>query len=251
MFRSLSYLGGNPGLNNVTWFLVCLFSAELLVNLFGLLKKQGALNLLIGLLFIVIGYFITKHISFISGFTKLELNFWYIHESLIAIGYFLIGNSIYPFLRHLEAKQKGFVILITLVIAAVFAGSQILIKNTAVVLMINSQHGDFVPFIIQSLSGSLTVIGMSKWIPPNRIMDFIGANTLILLGLNGLFFHFINRYVAQWTAIDDSGWFITLNGIGITLVSLLVCFPVILVLNKYFPQLFGKPFTEGPLLKSF
>jgi acyltransferase len=251
IYKGLYYIGGFPEYNIVTWFLICLFTAELILTLLGLLNNNlKVINLFTGLIFIISGYFITKHNLFVSGFTRVNLNFWYIHESLIAIGFYLTGNWIYPLIIKLESNKKWVMLLITLIISILFVMSQILIKNTDVVFMIISQHGDFFPFIIHSLLGALMVICIATLITPNKVMDYIGSNTIILLGLNGIFLQFVNSYIAKLTLFDNSWWFLTLNGILTTSISLLICYPIVLIINKYLPQLFGNPFKNGPLLKS-
>lgn len=83
-------------------------------------------------------------------------------------------------------------------------------------------------------------------------MIFIGQNTLILLGINGLFFHFTDENIATWIKsylLDRALVVIGACGL-VSLVSLVVCIPCILLLNKFIPQLVGRPSTKGQLLKN-
>lgn len=248
--KGISYLGGSPQLDFITWFLICLFTAELFAGLFNLVSNSRTVNLMSGLLFLVLGYYIIENISKISSFTGIGLNFWYVHESLIAIGFYLIGNWIYFVISKIETKLYWiFYVLIPITLFLIVL-SNFYMKNSSIVIMAISNHGDFIPFVINSLLGTILIISLGIIIPPNRIMNFIGSNTLILLGLNGAFYHFINLPVAKWTFVNNSWWFITLNCVLMTSLSLILCYPFIFLMNKYLPQLFGKPYKKGPLLNS-
>ena len=117
--------------------------------------------------------------------------------------------------------------------------------------MASSLHGDFLPFIINSFLGAVLIISIGVLIPANRLMNFIGSNTLIYLGLNGIFFNFVNPYLANRLFLNNSFSFITLNCTLVTLLSLALCYPLIVLINKYLPQLFGKPDSNGPIFKPF
>ena len=81
----------------------------------------------------------------------------------------------------------------------------------------------------------------------------MGQNTLILMCLNGIFYHYINPRVAKWVldTIPGTGINIFLVGFGMTIASLAVCIPLIYIFNKSVPQLVGKPKISGPLFKNF
>ena len=103
-------------------------------------------------------------------------------------------------------------------------------------------------FIISSFLGILGIISLSIILKSNKVFDFIGKNTLILIGLNGIFYAFINKYLGSLYPDNGIWWQITGYALVISILSLIVCYPVINVLNKYVPQLFGNPRQDGPLL---
>tara|TARA_B100000809_G_C15040234_1_gene495282 strand:- start:35 stop:1156 length:1122 start_codon:yes stop_codon:yes gene_type:complete len=244
--RGFSYLGGNPKLDFMTWFLVCLFTAELIAVLLGLLSNSKRANLIKGLFLVTLGYLVIENIS---TYSSLKLNFWYIHESIIALGFYLIGNWLFPILTKIKIEKRWLFFLLVPSALLLMKLSNTFIENDSVVIMAISKHGDFLPFVINSLLGIILIISLGMIIPPNKIMSFIGNNTLILLGLNGVFFHFINSFVANGTFNFDSWWIITINCILVSLISIAICYPIILFINKYLPQLFGKPYATGPILK--
>lgn len=248
--KGLFYLSGTPQLDFITWFVICLFTAEVLMLITGLPFKIKYFNIILGFLFLTVGYLITKNTYFFTPYPEIEMNFWYIHESIVAIGFILIGHGIFPLINTLTSKKdwKYYLALPFIIILIVL--SEIYLKNEQIVIMSVSQHGNFIPFVIHALLGSALIISLGIAIPSNNLIRFIGSNTLILLGLNGIFYHFLNGYVAKWTFIDHPVYILT-NCLLVSILSMALCYPVINIFNKYVPQLFGKPFVDGPILKAF
>ena len=92
---------------------------------------------------------------------------------------------------------------------------------------------------------------LAKSLQSRLNFNFIGLNTLILLGLNGLFLEVVNDPLAAALApyIPDTQLaMVTLCSL-FTAISLLVCVPAVLGLKKYVPQLVGLPKVEGPILR--
>jgi len=247
--KSFYYLGGDTQLNVITWFLVCLFTTEVLATLIGFKSANKSQNAFLGLFFIILGFFVTKYAPFLTPYTKLETNFWYIHESLVALGFYLLGNWLYYFISTLEFEKSKLLYFLIPATIALLELSNLIFNSQEVVIMSISKHGSLAPFLINSLAGTLLIIGIGRLFPPNKITAFLGANTLILLGLNGFFFHFVNRQVVKMTLFNKSAAYVTLNCLVVTILSLALCYPIVYLFNKYLPQLFGKPFTDGPLLK--
>jgi acyltransferase len=116
-----------------------------------------------------------------------------------------------------------------------------------------SAHGSFLWFPVTALAGSLFVLLLAKITPSQKTILLMGQNTLLLMCLNGIFYHYINFMVAKWVVDHLSDSFLTITGIGflMTLTSLALCIPLIYLFNRFVPQLVGKPKTSGPWLKNF
>jgi acyltransferase len=71
-----------------------------------------------------------------------------------------------------------------------------------------------------------------------------------LFCLNGVFYHFFNGPFAEWFMQNYTAtpFTVTLAGCLFTLVSLAACVPLVLLLERYVPQLVGRPAMRGPLL---
>mgnify|MGYP000527792150 CR=1 FL=1 len=76
---------------------------------------------------------------------------------------------------------------------------------------------------------------------------------LILMCLNSVFYHYINPGAAKWLLGYFSGSTLTVlaAGVIVTSGSLVLCLPAVYLLDRYLPQLVGKPKRNGPLLRRF
>lgn len=251
--KVLPYLKGQPNLNPITWFLVCLFMVEILATLILPKIKKPFWGFVTAGLFLGFGLYLTQDIDRAEILFGIYKNTWYIHEALVAFGFYALGYYSFSFLKTF-IEWKGIWRLILLII---FGGITILTYNSNtpfpefVVIMKESWHGNSAWFLITAISGSLTLLFLSTFIPHHKVLDFIGRNTLILMGMNGFFHLFINLHVATRIENLESIWVVTITSLVVSILSLLISVPVILFLNKYLPQLVGRPNQKGPWLPGF
>jgi acyltransferase len=107
-------------------------------------------------------------------------------------------------------------------------------------------------FPLTAIIGCALILFLAKMTPTQKTIAWLGQNTLILMCLNGIFYHYINPGLAKWVLSDLSGSAITVTAAGVivTVFSLVFCIPFVFVFNKFVPQLVGKPKLKGPLLKN-
>jgi acyltransferase len=248
--KVLPYLRGQPLLNEITWFLVCLFTTEAIAIFVLPRVKNGLTGLLTAGVFLWIGFYLTGDIQnaeFLLGISK---NTWYIHEALVAFGLYTLGYVSYESIKTvLSAKVSLRLFLLFLFLTITFYTYDMNTPyRTFFVVMKESWHGDPVLFLIAGISGSLFLLLLATFLPKNKWIDFIGKNTLILIGLNGLFHAFINLHFATKIKNIDSVYWITGASFGFSVLTILLSVPAIWILNKVLPQLVGKPYREGPIL---
>lgn len=247
---ALNYLSGNPFLNWMTWFLVCLFAAKLIASVVGV-KKSIVTNIVTGLVLVIAGFYILQNIKTVGRYVKIEKNFWFIHEGIIAAGFCFIGQALYQIGNKINPEKKYIFIVSAIVSLALLLLSFNFIQND-VIIMAGGLHTQLLPFILNAILGSVCIISLGVIIPETKLLNFYGANTLILLGINGWLFHFFNTKIAIHTAqYTQNTWAsITINCLLYTVVMLIISYPIMYVLNKYVPQLFGKPSADGPIIKA-
>tara|TARA_R110002049_G_scaffold285380_2_gene466220 strand:+ start:249 stop:1391 length:1143 start_codon:yes stop_codon:yes gene_type:complete len=246
----LSYGRGNPQLNIITWFLVCLFVAEIIIAAITTVFKKPAVLFCFGVVFLISGVIISNRIEQFSALTGISKNVWFIHTAIVAVGFYLLGFVIYPYINKLVKSGKWIFIPLMLIgfVGLFFTYNR---NNSFVgfnVNMITAQYGNLLWFVLSSFLGILGIISLSILLKTNKVFDFIGKNTLILIGLNGVFYAFINKHLGDLFPDYDSWWLITGYALVVSVLSLLVCYPIINMLNKYVPQLFGNAKKNGPLL---
>jgi len=224
---------GHPTYNGVTWFVICLFTAELYI--YFIYKYIPFNKLIIGALVLIVGVYLCDHIN------KLDLvnNPWYLYEGIVAAGILILGNYIFPYLQKLSAGISRPGRFALSVIAGILAWYPA-IQNNRIVAMIFSEHGIPELFLLSATFGTIAFISLASLIPVNRVLTFIGENTLVFLGLNGAFVEFMNAEVAEWIGPSEDFGFVMLISIVGTVVSMLLSYPFILLFNKYFPQFVGR-----------
>ena len=116
--------------------------------------------------------------------------------------------------------------------------------------MVLSIHGHPIWFLITALAGSFALIFLSQVTPENRVLLFLGENTLVLLGLNGFFRNIFNPMIVRSIPPEalNGHYRLILVCSLVTILSLIACVPGILLFNKFFPQVIGRPKEKGPIL---
>ena len=248
---------GQASLNVPTWFLVCLFTTELIHFYISRKITSQKGRLISVIVFYALGIIVTRKMSLVSHITGIAPNFWYIHESLIAYSFFLLGfilNQSKILEKIKQSPVKYFYLILTaIVLLATFNLNKGLYSRDGdftVVLMVSSMHGHPIWFLVTALAGSFALIFLSQVTPKNRILLFLGENTLVLLGLNGFFRNIFNPMIVKSLPPEafNGHYRLILVGSLVTIVSLIACVPGILFFNKFFPQVIGRPKEKGPVL---
>lgn len=246
--NTLPYLQGQPGLNATLWFLVCLFTTEIWAVLLLPKTKTVLQGILLSLFFMLLGHSIRLKTDILLIFPK---NFWYIHESFLAFGFYAMGYSVFRWLNKLVESNLAIRVTLIVILAWITAWSVKL--NTPydgfVMIMKNSEHGNLF-FFVSAFSGILMAVLLASLFPKIKLFDYIGKNTLILLGTNGLFISFFNSHIIDWLGHYQSTAWVTFDSFWISLLTIGLSIPIINALNKWVPQWVGQPQADGPILKA-
>jgi hypothetical protein len=242
--KSLLYVSGFPALNGVTWFLVCLFSLEIIL---GLVSRKVVLSLPTTVLISLV--------SFLVGFSILNplgLN-WFMGEALVVMVFYLAGYLLRSILAtRLELKWR--LLLLIIFVPALFLTYDL---NTGpfaaafpVVLLALLSHGSPWYFALTAFAGIFALLAFSSLLRFGRQpFHFISENLLIFLGLNGICFHFLNEYIVSNVArIADTGLAVFLLSTIYVLVIMLLFSPIVIAIRRWIPELVGYPWSEHSLL---
>lgn len=243
-----------------SWFILMIFSVEMIhYGAFRFLQSNSKI-LMGAAVFYVVGYWFNLKFDIFNPLKGRTIgwNYLFLHEAITMYAFYLLG----VYLRRKEFLMErvstniavpGLIVcfLILLFTFKLNNGPFNFNYFNSVVIMFSS-HGNFFWFPITAIAGSVCVLFLAKIMPPRKTIVWLGQNTLILMCLNGIFYHFINPRAATWVVDRLSGSAWTIFGVGCltTMVSLAFCIPLIYGFNKLVPQLVGKPRVKGPLIRN-
>jgi fucose 4-O-acetylase-like acetyltransferase len=245
------YLIGRPILDWATWFLVCLFVSELFAFLVLAYVRKPALQLVTGILAVIAGAaFGNDSNRPAEGLVYYIGEFWFFSEAIVALGFYLIGRALWPWLRSHMSSLPTAVLMASagfLVVLATFRLNTV--DGQPVVVMLAARtNGNVMWFLITALAGSLALLATGALLGRWKSLGLIGRNTIPLLGLNGLFFGQLNVLVVHHFATPATHLGVLVLGALVTCASLVICAPLVWTLQRLVPQLMGRPRQAGPLL---
>jgi acyltransferase len=248
------YLFGLPSLNLMTWFLVCLFTTEVIVVIFTHLVSVSdrRKTILYVVAFALAGYLVTRYGHIARKTMGVRMNVWYLNEAFIATSFYLLGYMLRDLLLAPRRWRKD--VTITVVTGCIFLFTWNLNRGPFMwlrgVVMMCSSHGNILYFFLTSLAGIFFVVHFFRLVPiANSITRFIGRNTLIYMGLNGFCYHFINQPIIQSLALQpQSGLGVFIYCAASSVAMMLILIPLVVTLNRYVPELVGRRWEGTSLL---
>ncbi len=217
--------------NGALWFLTCLFTTELL--LFFILKfiRSNKLRLAMFIFCGLIGYFLS-----IKNYPPLPLS---ANTSFIAIVFVGVGFlSKDFFIPRIMQISKNRCLLISLFI---FTVVYLLAPINGQIDMDYSKYQNPVIFTILALIGILACLLLASYINYNKILQFFGINSLIVMGLSELVKRAVIGLVSKFTNLPIL--FLRqslLYSLICVFIILLFFVPIIYMLNKYLYLFLGK-----------
>lgn len=215
------YYNGNPlPINKVIWFLMVLFWVEVLH--LTLNKKNKTIVF-------AISYFFWGGviISLLSNKYQFRLPFG-LDILPIAYAFFVMGNIVkHSFNVDVFNKKHfiiGFIVMFTLSILANYV-----LHNP--VDMMKLQYGNPLYFILQATIGIFMLFSLSLWLNRFSIIEYLGINSIIILGFHVLIKNMLNQLELFFTySLPPWGFFAIL---------ILLHIPVIYIVNKYLYYFIG------------
>ncbi|MBU1002870.1 MAG: acyltransferase family protein [Proteobacteria bacterium] len=241
---------GFPIFNIPLWFMACLVTVELLHRAWARLVAGNAGLFAVAAVCLLGGLWLNREVSFLMT----GRNFWFVNEAPVMAAFYLVGVLLRRREFLLGAVPRPRLVLGALVCAATvvltFDLNQGPFRIFDAVVIALGAHGNALLFTFTALAGSLALLFLARLSGAVRWMSFMGRNVLILFCLNGVFYHFVNGPFADWFVRTFGGgpWAVFGAGAALTVLSLAVCVPLVLLFNHFLPQLVGKPRQSGPLL---
>jgi len=216
--------------NRPLWFLTCLFVTD---NIFYLLQKISPNKIILAVLLFAIsivgylGYGLLSSRPPWSGDTALNAVAFY------GAGYLIMAPT--------KSLMETAVWKRVLAIIPVFSMSLFFHLLNGRINMAGNVYGNYFYYYPAAFFGIALCILISQWIGKNRVFEYLGRNSLIILC-----FHFFGSSVARGVVRAFAGIRPreTLNsvpwGIYYLLFSIIFILPIIFIINRYFPFILGK-----------
>jgi glycerol transport system permease protein len=251
---------GLPSFCIPSWFLLLIIGVELVhYGTFRFIKDANGKLLFAAIGFYLVGYgfnLLFDPFNPLKGRT-VGWNYFFIHEAITLYPFYLLG---------IVLNRKGLFhgkIPVRILLPCAAAGLLFVLftyrLNTGpftfhvypYVVILFSSHGHILLFPLTALAGCALVLCIASMTPARKTMVWLGQNTLVLMCLNGIFYHYVNPPTAQWVLENCPSSALGVLGVGtlMTVASLALCAPLVFLFNRWVPQLVGKPKARGLLLQ--
>ena len=243
---------GLPSFCIPSWFLLLIIGVELFhYTVFRFLKDANAKILAAAIVFYVAGYYLNLKLDLFNPLKGRTVgwNYFFIHEAIVLYAFYLLG--LYLRRRQVFANPISIKILLPGAVAAFFIVLLTYKLNTGPfnfhvyndVVILFSSHGHILLFPFTAIAGCALILFCAAMTPTQKAIVWLGQNTLILMCMNGIFYHYINPPTAKWVLANLPASAFSIFGIGLimTAASLALCMPFVYLFNRFVPYLVGKP----------
>jgi len=245
-------LQGRPTKNILMWFLVTLFMVELFQ--FALRRLTRSMPGLLACIALSVGLSLVVmwHSEILHDLWGDRVDWWHLTSAVVAMVFYQAGILA----RRLELVGQRPGAARYLIVGGICAAVTTATFNRNfpagnIVKLVVAVYGDPGWFFLTSFAGTLMVICAARLLERVQALRQIGTITLGLMCLNGIMHEYVNPSVARMILRYCPGpgvAFFTLTCLLGTLVSLLICLPVVALLDRYVPEVFGRPRTRRTAL---
>lgn len=231
IFKIIYGNGNNDALNQNTslWFLPALFSMEILmylfIKIFNKFNKKTRKLLLISVIFII-------GIMF-SSFIKIKLP-WGLNTAFSFLIVFYIGYLI---------KEKNFLekINIKIIFLLGMIGTISCYLNIDIVSLVEYRYGNYFFALLSGICLSITLLGISYKINSNKIIEYVGSNTMGILVFHKIVIILFQTKMGKVTnyLINSNLTIEMLMGIGVSLITIIFSLGLNKIVKRNFPYLLG------------
>lgn len=213
------------------WFLMSLFIVEIL---YMMLRKKSNLNITSIMVFIcfTIGILIQKIVS-IKYF---RLPFW-IDISLFGLLFYHLGHIIKIKCNNLKFYKKVIILVLSIIlnISAIILNYKYCYTDKFLgrIDMLYLHFGNYILFLLASTSGILTWQIISELICKNKLLELLGQNTLVIMGIHIIFIQILVKLFKILELTID----VYVQG-GIIFIITTICSLICsLIIKKYFRKI--------------
>jgi acyltransferase len=212
--------------NGLLWFLACLFVTEIIFFLMYSTIKTKRTMLLALLVFAFLGYIDSVYLR-----TQLPFS---IDIAFTAVVFYGLGYLLRNYLLSYDFGIGSAFICLLLGLGTGFLND--------IIIMNSRSYGNPLLFYVSSLSSIYAYICFAKRIPNNRLISYVGQNSLVFFLLQNVGFLPVN--ILAYLILRSRLYSIEPNLVyacSYVLLSLLVLFPAVCIINSRVPKITGRP----------
>lgn len=219
------------GENQILWFVAALFVYSIIFYFVDYFCRTSFQLIVVSVSLFVINCITLHYLD------------WYLPWHLLTVGfgcfYMALGKLYRKYEDLIDSKIKWWMVLL----GCIFYVSLIILVDKEV-----NYNGT--PIIIDAMAltliGIVIIITISKKLLKNsRLLLFVGANSLFYFAFHGKVYSVILTVlekVSPEIAHEETLFYKTAIALGVVLLDAIILIPPTLIVNKYFPQIFGKRF---------
>lgn len=240
-----------PFFNVPTWFLMGLVTVEIIhYVLFRFLRGANWRVASAAVAFYVAGYLLNLEYAFFPNW-----NIWLWNEAITMYAFYLVGILLMrlDIARHLADRRVALALGVACVVAVYLTydlNKGPFRMDYDAVIILAAAHGQWFLFPLTALVGTLALLAIGRLIEGSGWVRYLGRNVMVIFCLNGVFYHHINGPFAAWLSADGQPGVpaLTASSAMLSVVCVVATVPFVYLLNRYLPQLIGRPNVAGPLL---
>ena len=240
-----------PFFNVPTWFLMGLVTVEIIhFAIFRFLRASTLRIAMAALVFYVGGYALNLDHAFFP-----DWNIWLWNEAITMYAFYLAGILLMRLdvARRLADRRVALAVAVIAVLAVYLTfdlNKGPFRMGYEAVVILAAAHGHWLLFPLTALAGTLALLTIGRLIEGSGWVRYLGRNVMVIFCLNGVFYHHINGPFAAWLSADGQPGVLALTASAamLSFVCVAATVPFVYLLNRYLPQLIGRPDVAGPLL---
>lgn len=194
------------------WFIPAFFIGEIL---FILTLRINKFHIKFS---IVLGSFI---VSYIVSLLEYNLIMLFLSRGLISYGFIAIGYCIKRYIDECTLGKAIILLIIALVTSLI----------NPIIDLYSLKFGNLILYVFNGVTLSIGVIVISKKVSSNKLLQFLGRNTMIILGTH----HWMTRlFVMNFPNAT------VITAIIAFIIIMIIEIPIIYLINNYTPWMLGK-----------
>ena len=212
---SVTLLAGFPCFNVPTWFLICLFVVEMMHYFSSRFLTSNSRILLTAAGYYLLGSILAWNAGFLNPFNVFSQHgkiypYFMILEaftgySLYLVGVYLRRNGFLAGTVPLFKSLPGALACLLLVYLTYDLNKGMFtIPFYDAVILVGSSHGNPILFPFTAILGSVLIMILATLTTDSRILPFLGSNTLVIFGLNGVFYQNSQKVSSLFLAKNKS-----------------------------------------------